>query len=171
MEPSPQLKYEQVLRRAELFNYIVDLVRRCDEPEADEVATAIQAGSPILPRISVVDRRVLCNGRVLDLARRPTTLSLFQLFSVAPTQELSRDELLRSLYGDEIADRASPRYLESLHGNVVKLVSRARILANAFLSQGPEAGIEWFVFNSERRSWRLYQLQSSYIAQQQRTRR
>jgi hypothetical protein len=169
MEPSPHSEYEQILRRAELFNCIVDLVRRCDAPDAVPAAAA-PVPPAILPRITVVDRRVLCNGRILDLARRPTTLSLFRLFCAAPRQEVSREDVLRELYGDEVADRASPRYLESLHGNIVKLVSRARILASAFLSQGPERGIEWFVYSPERRSWRLYQLQSDYVARRQLTR-
>lgn len=173
---SPQEPYEDVLHRAELFNCIADLVRSfpshvgsLEDARRKVLLTEVKPlpslqREAILPRVAVRDRRVFCNGAVLDLARRPLTLKLFEAFCRAKDQQLTREELLERVYllGD-IAKR-SERYLESIHANSVKLISRARTLACAYLTAGPGSGVEWFVYDQDLKTWSLYRVSNKYLA-------
>ncbi len=156
--------YEETQRRADLFSYIVDLVRtQGDEPEG------LYEGAPdrapeLLPKIHIIGQTVICNGARLDLSRRPLSLALFRAFSETPSMQLTRPEVVAKIYGVSSGEGISERYLESLYGNVVKLISRTRLLAAGFLARGSSQGIEWFAYDGERRVWALYRLKSEYLA-------
>jgi hypothetical protein len=173
--------YEDVLRRAELFSYIAELIRSCpggpaapvddsplpteDRPDSGEGSARVLELRDLLPRVTVVDRRVLCNGASLDLARRPLTLRLFQAFCEAPGFHLTRDEVVRRVYQLSDDQARSERFLESAYNNAVKLISRARIMAAAYLGRAAGQGIEWFVHDQEQRVWSLYRLRTQYLAE------
>jgi hypothetical protein len=184
--------YEQVLRRAELFDHIVALVKTWPgsgrvgpapaedqrprpvsplpladlaRPRRDAAAADVRSLKDLLPRVAVLDYRVVCNGATLDLARRPLTLRLFQVFCDAPGLTLPRDEVVRQVYKLGPIGERSARLQESAFNNSVKLISRARILAARSLSQGVGHGVEWFVYDQEQRVWSLYRLRHAYIAE------
>ncbi len=173
MDPTPP--FEEILRRAELFSFIANIINlpptespspelvRAHEPPSVpkvEVERAV-----ILPRISIVDRRLICNGASLDLAGRPLMLRLFQTLLATPDMMITRNQLLAKVYRFEKLDTRTARWLQSSHSNAVKMISRARIMATTFLGSGGGRGIEWLVFDMEREAWCLYRLNNRYIAQ------
>jgi hypothetical protein len=157
------VRYDELVRRAELFTRIEQLVvgRAADQRGSNVRPLTRHRAVLDLPRIVVMDRRVLCDGRTLDLARRPLTLKLFELFVSAEKEVIQRDALVAALYGVE-ADGHSDRYAQSLLGNAIKLVSRARAVAASVLTGPEHAGLEWFPYDHERMCWSLYRLHHRY---------
>lgn len=156
--------YQALVRRAELFTYIADLVRTQDEvgePPADSVP---DVKLTLLPKIQVFGQSVVCNGCRLDLARRPLSLKLFRLFCEKDDMRLTRSELVDGIYDLAGKPLLSDRHREALFVNVVKLVSRTRILAAAYLGRGAGRGIEWFGYDAETKTWTLYRLRSEYLS-------
>jgi len=156
-------QYADVLRRAELFSRIVslvDAVRQHDPKPIPNPAGRVSALAD-LPRIAVIDRRVTCDGLTLDLARRPLTLRLFQLFVEADGETIQRDHLVTRLYEIDAAHH-SERFIESLLGNAIKLISRSRALAGSCLTGRQHVGMEWFPYDQERKCWSLYRLHNRY---------
>lgn len=153
-----------MVRRAELFTYIADLVRAQDEapPEAP-VESSPDVKLTLLPKIQVFGQGVVCNGARLDLTRRPLSLRLFELFCEKDDMRLSRAEMVEGIYDLKGKPLVSERHREALFVNVVKLVSRTRILATAYLGRGAGRGIEWFGYDAETKVWSLYHLRSEYL--------
>lgn len=158
-------QYQDVLRRAALFARIVSLVdadRQQDESLVPVTPLRPRSTLPLdLPRITVADRRVVCDGLGLDLVRRPLTLRLFQIFVEAEGEQIHRDDIVGRLY-DINASQHSERFLESLLGNAIKLISRSRALAGACLTGRQHIGMEWFPYDQERKCWGLYRLHNRY---------
>ncbi len=153
-----------MVRRAELFSYIADLVRTQDEGPPDAtVESSPDVKLTLLPKIQVFGQGVVCNGARLDLARRPLSLRLFELFCEKDDMRLSRAEMVEGIYCLKGKPLVSERHLEALFVNVVKLVSRTRILATAYLGRGAGRGIEWFGYDAETKVWSLYRLRSEYL--------
>ena len=92
------------------------------------------------------------------------TLRLFDVFCNAPNHERSRDDLLSQVYRIKDLYSHTDRYVESVYNNGVKLISRARILATTHLSFAVGHGIEWFVYDQERKIWCLYRLRNEYLS-------
>lgn len=157
--------YQSMVRRAELFSYIADLVRAQDEAPDAPVEAAPDVKLTLLPKIQVFGQGVVCNGARLDLARRPLSLKLFRLFCEKDDMRLSRAELVEGVYDLKGKPLLSERHLESLYVNVVKLVSRTRILATAYLGRGAGKGIEWFGYDADAKVWSLYRLRSEYLSE------
>lgn len=155
--------YEAMVRRAELFSYIADLVRAQDEAPEAPLESAPDVKLTLLPKIQVFGQGVVCNGARLDLTRRPLSLKLFQVFCEKDDMRLSRPELVKAVYDLDDKPLVSERHLEALYVNVVKLVSRTRILATAYLGRGAGRGIEWFGYDAETKVWSLYRLRSEYL--------
>lgn len=161
-----QDSYEEMVRRAELFSYIVDLVRTQDDVQSIPMSVPESASDSrltLLPKIQVLGQGVVCNGSRLDLTRRPMSLKLFQLFCEKDDLKLSRADVVRGIYDLQGKAYVSERHMEALFVNVVKLISRTRILAAAYLGRGGGRGIEWFGYDSESRIWSLYRLRSEYL--------
>jgi hypothetical protein len=138
-----------VVRRAELFALIADLVRS----EGAEAPTA--SPKPLdEPRISVLDRRLFVNGQAFDLARRPLMMRLFQELVAAPGGWIDRDQLLTRVYGLRDGAR-SPRYVAATVNNAVKLISRARAATGTFFAAAAGAGYEWLPYDADRKAWKL----------------
>jgi len=167
-----------VLRRAELFDFIADLVRSWPFPgELTDMAKPPMHSNPfvvmapsdklrsevILPRITVIDQRLACNAASLDLERRPLMLRLFKAFCEAEERQLSRDDILKKVYLISDIELRSERFLKSKYCNAVKLISRARILAAALLGRAVRNGVEWFVYDQERRIWCLFRMRNEYF--------
>jgi hypothetical protein len=161
---------EELARRAAMFGVIANLIKDWDDPAAPTpITSAFARGTsvrhqPLLPRIKVRNHQVICNNTSLDLARRPMTLRLFEVFCNAPNHERSRDDLLMEVYRIKDLNSHTERYVESVYNNGVKLISRARILATTHLSFAVSHGIEWFVYDQERKIWCLYRLRNEYLS-------
>lgn len=158
-----QDSYQQVLRRAELFSYIADLVRAQDDASPQVVVPDNDVKLALLPKIQVFGQGVVCNGVRLDLVRRPLSLKLFRIFCEREDMRLSRDDLVEEVYDLKGKPPISERHRDALYVNVVKLVSRTRILAAAYLGRGAGKGIEWFGYDADSRMWILYRLRSEYL--------
>lgn len=117
-----------------------------------------------LPYVAVTDRRVVCNGRALDLARRPLALRVFEAFLAAPSASLSRDEVVAIVYPGWREAPRTERYEHSCIGNTVKMLSRCRQLAQHALSNGSCAGLRWLPYDAETRTWSLYALTPEYLS-------
>ena len=161
---------EELARRAAMFGVIANLIKDWDDPAAPTpITSAFARGTsvrhqPLLPRINVRKHQVICNNSSLDLTRRPMTLRLFDVFCNAPNHERSRDDLLMEVYRIKDLNSHTERYVESVYNNGVKLISRARILATMHLSFAVSHGIEWFVYDQERKIWCLYRLRNEYLS-------
>lgn len=155
--------YEAMVRRAELFSYIADLVRAQDHAPEAPFESGSDVKLTLLPRIQVFGQGVVCNGARLDLTRRPLSLKLFQVFCEKDDMRLTRQELVEAVYDLKGKPLVTERHLEALYVNVVKLVSRTRILAAAYLGRGAGRGIEWFGYDAETKVWSLYRLRSEYL--------
>lgn len=110
----------------------------------------------------VVDRRVYCAGRVVDLSRRPRTLAVFRAFCRSANGFLSCDELVERLYGVKIGAQHSRRMVQSHHNNAIKMISRARIEAMMHLGSTRDVGVEWFVYDATLKGWHLHRWHPYY---------
>ena len=151
-----------LLQQAELFRQVAQVYlengRTNDESIAQELRRALDAALCIGLRAGnkpfVLGSKVYLGHRCLDLTLKPQMLRLFEIFLDHGDGFLKRDELLQQIYEVDLVD-CSARYLCSLRNNLVKLVSRARTLANEFLGESSEVQ-EWFVHDYKTRSWALY---------------
>jgi hypothetical protein len=150
---------QDLLKRAELFNEIVDIVSAFDEnkhlPQDFDAPDSPTASTVYPPTILIINQRIICNGTSVDLSRRPAILQLVRLFLKSGPKPLSRDDILIGLYGHLDDEKITRRYRESVIANVVKAVSRARNFLTAHFS---EVGIEldWLVYDAMERAWHLY---------------
>ncbi len=106
-------------------------------------------------RIWIADRRVHCGDQALDLARCPAMLRLFRTFCEGRQFMVQREALLYFINGHREVIGCSDRLLESKRANCIKMISRARILADAQLSGAHAATIEWFPYDYGARAWHL----------------
>jgi hypothetical protein len=151
-----------LMRRAELFNEIVDIVSAFGELRKSSNDTAVKSIEQTFfsklypPTILIINRRIVCNGISVDLSRRPAILQLVRLFLQAGAVPLSREDILIGLYGHLDDEKITRRYRESLIANVVKSVSRTRNFLNQHFS---EVGVEldWLLYDATERVWHLYQ--------------
>jgi hypothetical protein len=130
-----------------------------DDDAADPASVLLDDGAPRpesrRPRLVILDRRVVCHGRYLDLKRRPLTLRLFKAFCSAPHGRLSRREVAAALYDFDPGAR-SERYVESLQANCTKLVSRARLLATETFGPVTAPTVRWLPFDARTGTWQLW---------------
>src|SRR5262249_35235664 len=130
-------------------------VPRTEEPAHAVVVQFPEEAGVGAWRIWITDRSVHCDDRVLDLARCPGMLRLFKAFQSVGSGELRRETLLYYMHGLNDVIGCSERFLGAKRNNCVKMISRARVLADEHLS-GPHRGlIEWFPYDHGRRVWRL----------------
>jgi hypothetical protein len=137
-----------VLKRAELFNLIMRVVRKND-PNGVYLRR-----ESTRPKVYLRDNKILFDGQVLNLSARPLCEKLFELFLSAENNVLDRKTLVEAIYEVNLREVKSTRMLDSLYNNAVKLVSRARKLANEELSSG--GNIKWFVHLNDE--WHLFQI-------------
>jgi len=106
-------------------------------------------------RVYIADRSVHCAGRTLDLARSPAMLQLFRAFFATRDGKVRRETLLYFMNNFRELASSSERYLESRRSNCIKMLSRARLLADTHL-QGPEtAEFDWFPYDHASKTWSL----------------
>ncbi len=119
----------------------------------------------VLPSIRFQHDTLICNSGCIDLSDRPVTKRLFKAFCRSPTLECSREDLIQQVYRLRNADFCTDRLIEAVYAKTIKLISRARILATTMLSHSVGFGIEWFVYDQERKIWCLYRMRNEYLNQ------
>ena len=120
----------------------------------------------ILPQIYLQDGDIICNGNVIPLGRKPLTQKLFKVFIERQMKPINRKELIEAIYGQQHVSR-SRRYQKAIEQNVLKLVSRARQLADEVVKVSHCRWIEWFYFNNEMNCWEFYRLTNGYLQDKQ----
>lgn len=90
-------------------------------------------------------------------------LRLFQALCTSPDGTLARDEIPAKVYQIDDFDSRSARYVQAVHANAAKLVSRARILATMHFGKSVGPGVEWLAYDHGRKTWSLYRLREEYF--------
>lgn len=116
----------------------------------------------VVPRIDLIGDTLSCEGKSLYLGRKPLTRKLFEVFIRSPNTMYSRDRLVQMIYCESPLAIRSERYRTALGQNIVKLVSRARFLADKTFNE-QEKWIDWFCYDAEKAQWSFYQPTRSYL--------
>ena len=122
----------------------------------------------ILPRIILLPYAVIVNGLKIPMSRRPVMVKLFETYLKFPLKSFSAEELARYVYLSNHVGDVSQRRRSSLQQNIVKLISRARELANESVNVQNGIWIEWFPYFAEEERWGFYRLSSHYLAAKER---
>lgn len=140
----------------------------CEDVRESGTASLMSTPIPrVLPRVKLCGSTLWCEDEPLSLERKPLTKKLFEAFLRAPEKPLSREDLAYYIYNETFRPVRSTRYWNALSQNVVKLVSRARQLAEEAFC-GENMWMEWFVYNADRETWSLFRLSHSYLQQKER---
>ena len=123
-----------------------------------------ESSGQILPRISIKDCDVVCNGMIIPLGRKPLTKKLFEIFIENRGAPVKRWALIEGIYG-ALPEGCSSRYRKALEQNFIKLISRARALADMHVNRSELKWIEWFCFNQESECWEFFRLTNEYLAE------
>lgn len=109
------------------------------------------------PSVSIANREVIYNGKTLSLYRKAKLFGIFQLFCQSGNNFLTSHQIIEQLYGINIHPQMSQRNITCLRNNVIKMISRGRILATLALGGPREDGIQWFTHVRELDGWYLFQ--------------
>lgn len=99
----------------------------------------------------------------IDLEKKTRILQVFILFLENDQFELARDTLIEKIYLSANSAPVSLRQTECLQHNVVKLISRARRLAETNLNRGIPLNVDWFPYDPCRRTWKLFNIKGSFV--------
>lgn len=100
----------------------------------------------------------------IDLSRKPMIYKTFEFFLKHRNDSVSWEKAAKYLYGLEDKGELSHRLWLSYHQNAIKLISRARILAEKHLPASRQiSGWEWFPYDNKKQSWRLYRIYDDII--------
>lgn len=144
-----------------------DLFLRDDIYEPDKLALMSQPTPRVLPRIRICGDSLWCEDETLSLERKPLTKKLFEAFLRAPEKPLNRQELAFFIYDETFRSVRSERYRQAISQNIVKLISRARQLAEETFC-GDNMWMEWFCYNADRETWSLFRLSHGYLQTKER---
>ena len=122
----------------------------------------------IHPVIEEVDGDIRCNELVIPTRHKQITLKLFRLFLSRKRLAISREEMISWIYAGGEPLVGSARYYQCISHNMVKLISRARCLADNATNKDGSNWIEWFCYNSKKEEWVLYQLTNSFLIEKER---
>jgi len=88
----------------------------------------------------------------MNLCNQPLMRSLFEAFIESTSGRIGRDQLVKVIYGRDVYTISQRRRTSDYH-NIVKLISRARLLAKAKLDNTELAEWDWFPFDSITEEW------------------
>jgi hypothetical protein len=139
------------------------------DPRSHKVLHILNSGilSNLFMGISPVEingSRINCGGRSIDLASAPMTLKVFTAFAPMYAARLDRSDLVERIYGKQLRN-VSPLRRSSLAHSVVKLVSRARTVANESFAGAGGYVLDWFPYDAQSKSWRLFRVAETWNAQ------
>lgn len=91
----------------------------------------------------------------LNLESHSRICRLFSFFIEKNRQEATKEELLSFVYREEMQPCPSDRRLECLERNLVKVISRGRILASQTFVTAPR-NISWFPYHPIKKTWSFF---------------
>lgn len=122
----------------------------------------IPSENALLPKVSISDDFLCCDGRIVSLYGKRLTAELVRIFVTSPTGLLSRDELVAKLYNIDPADR-SRSFMNARRASMLKLISRSRQVLHAGLIGSPGEWIEWFSYHIDAREYELFRIRNQYM--------
>ena len=170
-----------VSREGNIFDQINMWVQRADQMTAmvgqfqNEIGFQRSSSRPgvsshvlqILPTIVWVKHSVMCDGVPIPLGRMQTPRKLFRVFLRRPFAAFTREELVERIYGRYAPKLRTDRLNQAMNKNLIKLISRTRLIAETALNTGPVKWIEWFPHDPETNLWSFYRLTSTYLLDMQ----
>lgn len=116
-------------------------------------------------KIVIDGQRVFCGEKCLDLTKKVKMLALFKVFASAPNYRLSKEKLVEKIYLRAIEHQPSLRQQICLEHNIVKLLSRARKIAQSSLTfpQQKHMSLDWFVYDPYEKTYQLFRLRNKKL--------
>jgi hypothetical protein len=116
-------------------------------------------------KIVVDGQRIFCGDKCLDLTKKVKMLALFKVFVTAPNYRLSKEKLVEKIYLRAIDHQPSMRQQICLEHNIVKLLSRARKIAQSALifSHQKHMSLDWFVYDPYEKAYQLFRLRNKKL--------
>lgn len=153
------------LKLSRCFNAFAEAITLADEVKSSFRLTLPQRHQTqfFLPHIELKGHTLFCNHVALDLDRKPQMIKLFKMFLDHSDQECDRDDIMMSLHTDVCWENISERRRTNLHQNTVKLISRARELAEGAFHPHDLAWIEWFSYDINTAKWSLYRIRTNHL--------
>lgn len=111
---------------------------------------------PSSPSIWYSTFHVHCGGNKVSMAEKPLLFKLFKIFIDSPGHSLSRDQLLAQIYPVMKNPDVSKRLKDTHAHNLVKLLGRARQIAEKNLCG--DANCRWFVHDLRTGNWALREI-------------
>ena len=108
--------------------------------------------------IEIQDKVVLLNNSRLPLMNKDKIFKIFNSFYQSTNYKLDRDTLIEYIYDQSNVLLMSERKKNCLNHNIVKLISRARRLAEQHLSTNDIVNVEWFPYDSSTKTWRFFRV-------------
>lgn len=113
---------------------------------------------PPLPSIWYSDFHVHYGKNRVSMSEKPLIFRLFQVFIDAPGNALSREVLLQLIYPNAARSDMSKRMKEAQAHNLVKLLGRARQIAEKELCG--DVNCRWFVHDLRSGQWTLREIKN-----------
>lgn len=107
-------------------------------------------------RVKVSGGKVRYIGKSVNLSSHKKILALFKTIARSPSGSASKEELIASIYGFRDSSRISVRQRLCREHNIVKLISRARKLADSKLT--PDSTLKktrWLPYDPCAKTWSL----------------
>jgi hypothetical protein len=116
-------------------------------------------------KIVIDGNRVFCGEKCLDLTKKVKMLALFRVFVSAPNYRLSKEKLVEKIYLRTIDHQPSLRQQICLEHNIVKLLSRARKIAQTSLTfpHQKHMSLDWFVYDPYEKAYQLFRLRNKKL--------
>ena len=116
---------------------------------------------PKVLNIKIQQHRVIFNNTILDLKTRQKVFKIFSLFMSSYASRLSRDTLVEHIYLERGRTDISPRQKDCYNHNIVKLVSRARQIAQTSFQDSVDVTLDWFPYDPCTQTWKLYSIREA----------
>lgn len=108
--------------------------------------------------IKVSGRCIIVNNQILDLEGRNKMFQVFYLFVTKSPEGVTRDMLIQNTYCEERSHEMSLRQKECFNHNMIKLISRARQLAQKNFQKPADYQLDWFPYDPCSQTWKLYSI-------------
>lgn len=108
--------------------------------------------------IKIEDKVVVLNNSSLSLLNKDKIFKIFDSFYQSSNYKLDRATLIEHIYEQSNVLLMSERKQNCLNHNIVKLISRARSLAERHLSTNNTVNVEWFPYDASTKTWRFFRI-------------
>ncbi|MBP6218002.1 MAG: hypothetical protein KA436_05405 [Oligoflexales bacterium] len=157
---SHPVPFEKMMNPTEKQTW-TDIRKKLCDPSASklvEKALFLHLQNQVLHlHVTISAQKVMLNQVSLDLSKRHKLWKIFSLFDSYGLKKLSRQDLIRAVFQVDIAS-ISTRQQACYNHNIIKLLSRARQLAEKSFAGQSSFVVEWFPYQASSQTWRLYQI-------------